>query len=230
MIAADHSLNLQIKGIREGLLITMGESDWPELEQSLLAHIEQQENFFKGARVALEIGNHVLRAAELGALRDKLADHGVTLWAVISNSPTTEQNAQTLGLGTRLSSPKPERAMHTLETTLDGEAAIYVPRTLRSGFKVSYEGNVVVVGDVNAGAEIEATGSVIIWGRLRGAARAGINGDTNAHIYALEMNSAALRIADVDLNYSQPRGKNGPWVAGIQNGQIAVQNWEHKEK
>jgi septum site-determining protein MinC len=230
MIAADHSLNLQIKGIREGLLVTVGEGDWPDLEQSLLAHIEHQENFFRGARVALEIGNHVLRAAELGALRDKLADHGVTLWAVISNSPTTEQNAQTLGLGTRLSAPKPERAMHKMETTLDGEAAIFVPRTLRSGFKVSYEGNVVVVGDVNAGAEIEATGSVMIWGKLRGAARAGINGDAATHIYALEMNSAALRIADVDLNYSQPKGKNGPQVASIQNGQIVVQNWEHKEK
>ena len=88
----------------------------------------------------------------------------------------------------------------------------------------------VVVGDVNAGAEIEATGSVMIWGRLRGSARAGINGDAEAAFYALEMNSAALRIADVDLNYSQPKGKNGPQVASIQNGQIVVQNWEHKEK
>jgi len=208
----------------------VGEGDWPELEQSLLTHIEEQENFFQGARVALEIGNHVLRAAELGALRDKLADHGVTLWAVISNSPVTAQNAQTLGLGTRLSTPKPERVMRKMETTLDGEAAIFVPRTLRSGFKVSYKGNVIVVGDVNAGAEIEATGSVMIWGRLRGAARAGVNGDANAHIYVLEMNAAALRIADVDLNYSQPKGKNGPQVAGIQNGQIIVQNWEYKEK
>jgi septum site-determining protein MinC len=230
MIAADHSLNLQIKGIREGLLITVGEGDWPELEAALLSHIEEQEKFFNGARVALEIGNHILRAAELGALRDKLADHGVTLWAVISNSPTTEQTAQTLGLGTRLSSPKPERAIRRTETTLDGEAALFVPRTLRSGFKVSHEGNVVVVGDVNAGAEVEATGSVMIWGRLRGSAHAGIHGDAKARIYALEMTAAALRIGSVDLNYSQPKGKNGPQVAGIQNGQIVVQNWEHKEK
>ena len=87
-------LSVQIKGIKDGLLITLGDGPWDEVEQALHEHINQQSSFFQGARVALEVGNHVLHAAEMGVLRDRLSEKGVLLWAILSNSPTTELNAQ----------------------------------------------------------------------------------------------------------------------------------------
>src|SRR5512144_459312 len=109
---------LTIKGIKDGLLVTLGEGNWRELEAAFLAHVEEKAAFFKGARVAIDVGNHILRAAELGGLRDRLSSKGIALWAVVSNSPVTEQTAQVLGLATRISTPRPERTIRPLDTNL----------------------------------------------------------------------------------------------------------------
>ena len=58
--------HVEIKGIREGLLITVGEGDWPEVRDALLKQIEDQIDFLGGGRLILDVGDHVLRAAELG--------------------------------------------------------------------------------------------------------------------------------------------------------------------
>jgi septum site-determining protein MinC len=111
---------VQIKGIREGLLIILGEGAWDEVRAALLQQLDQQAEFLRGARLALDVGNHILKAVDLGQLRDQLSDRGLSLWAVLSNSPTTERTAQAFGLATRLNKPRPERSTRPLETTLHG--------------------------------------------------------------------------------------------------------------
>jgi septum site-determining protein MinC len=225
---------MQIKGIKDGLLVTLGEGNWADLESSLLKHVEERAGFFQGARMALDVGNHILRAAEMGALRDRLSNQGISLWAVISNSPVTEQTAQVLGLATRISTPRPERAIRSLDTNLEGENAALVKRTLRSGFKVAHNGHVIVLGDVNPGAEVIAGGSVVVWGRLRGVVHAGVDGDENAVVCALEMNPTQLRIAAIVA--AVPPQRSGllrskqvePVMASIQNGQLVVTPWNPK--
>src|SRR5512142_1761902 len=214
---------MQIKGIKDGLLVTLGEGEWAELEAALLAHVEDKAAFFRGARVALDVGNHILHAAELGALRDRLSSKGISLWAVIGNSPVTEQTAQVLGLATRLSTPRPERTIRSMDTNLEGENAVFVQRTLRSGFKVSHRGHVIVLGDVNPGAEVIAGGSVIVWGRLRGVVHAGADGDENAMVCALEMTPTQLRIAGLVVAPPQHKGKLGPETAHIRDGQLVFE-------
>jgi len=224
---------MQIKGIKDGLLVTMGDGDWADLESALLAHVEERAAFFQGARVALDVGNHILRAAELGLLRDRLSNKGIMLWAVISNSPVTESTAQVLGLATRISTPRPERTIKALDTNLAGENAIFVHRTLRSGFKVSHHGHIIVLGDVNPGAEVIAGGSIIIWGRLRGVVHAGVDGDDSAVVCALEMEPTQLRIAG--LHSAPPklsrflRGKAEPEMARIVNGVLVAVPWNPKK-
>ena len=55
----DKRVNVQIKGIRDGLLVTLGEGEWPDLQSSLLSRIQERAAFFQGARVALDVGNHI---------------------------------------------------------------------------------------------------------------------------------------------------------------------------
>lgn len=225
---------LQIKGIKDGLLITLGEGDWPELESILLAHVDDKGAFFQGARVALDVGNHILRAVEMSGLRDRLSNKGITLWCVLSNSPVTEGTAQVLGLATRISSPRPERAVKTLDTNLAGETAIFVHRTMRSGFKVSHNGHIIVLGDVNPGAEIIAGGSIIVWGRLRGWVHAGVDGDDGAVVCALCMEPTQLRIAGHESTLPPKksvfsRGKPEPEMARIQNGVLITEPWNPKK-
>ena len=67
---------------------------------------------------------------------------------------------------------------------------------LRSGASVSYDGNILVIGDVNAGAELIASGSIIVLGVLRGFANAGAKGDKNAMVIANKIVATQLRIAE----------------------------------
>ena len=219
---------MHIKGIKDGLLVTLGEGPWPDLEETLLQHVEERAGFFKGARLALDVGNHLLRAVELGALRDKLSERGINLWAIISTSPITEQTAQVLGLATRISTPRPERVVKPLDTNLEGEGAIVVHRTLRSGFKVSSKGHVIVIGDVNPGAEVIAGGSVVVWGRLKGVVHAGAEGDESAVVCALEMEPMQLRIAGLVAIPPRRRTKSDPEIAKIVNGQVVAESWKPK--
>ena len=218
--------SLTFKGIREGLLVTLPEGEWPELEKSLLEQVDQQGDFLKGAHLTIDVGNQILKAAEIGHLRDELSERGITLRAILSHSPTTEMSAQNLGLATRLSKPKPDRQIHTLDTELSGDAAVLVQRTLRSGHNIEFGGHVVVIGDVNPGAEIVAGGNVVVWGRLRGTVHAGADGNTEAVICALDLSPTQLRIAD-QISIAPPqRKKTRPEIARLVDGQVVAEPWD----
>ena len=220
-----------IKGIREGLLVLPGEGSWEDVHLAILAQIDEQAEFLKGGRLAIDLGNHVLKAAELGKLRDEISERGLVLWAVLSNSPTTERTAQALGLATRLNKPRAERSTRPLETTLHGgEGAIVVRRTLRSGFSLQHSGHVVVIGDVNPGAEIIATGDVIIWGHLRGMVHAGAEGNDEAVVCALDLAPTQLRIGGLIATTPQHRGKPQPELARVKDGQVVAETWNPKRK
>lgn len=223
------SSKIQIKGIREGILVNFEDGDWDEVRTAFLDHLQEQAEFLRGARIALDVGNHIIKAVELSKLRDTISEHGLTLWAVISNSPTTEQTAQTLGLATRLSKPRPDRTVRTLDTTIqDGEHAILVQRTLRSGYSLQFPGHVVVLGDINPGAEVIASGNVIVWGRLRGMVHAGAEGDESAVVCALDLAPTQLRIAGQIAVTPQRRGKAIPEIARLQDGQVVAEPWKDK--
>lgn len=217
---------VQIKGIRDGLLISLGEGSWQEVHDALLDHLNDQAEFLQGGRIALDVGKRELRAVDLGKLRDSLSDYGLNLWAILSTSPTTRKTAQTLGLATRISKPHPDRAARSLDTTrLDGEQAILVQRTLRSGFRLQHPGHVTVVGDVNPGAEIIAGGNVLVWGRLRGMVHAGATGDETAIVCALDLSPTQLRIADQIAIPSEAQGQPQPEIAFLKDGQVVAEPW-----
>jgi septum site-determining protein MinC len=217
---------VQIKGIREGLLVTLGDGDWPEIQQSLFEKIDDQGDFLRGAKMILDVDNHILKAAAMGKLRDALSEKGISLWAVLSNSPTTEQTAQTLGLATRIHQTYPSEESRPMETGMDGEEAIVIRRTLRSGTSVQYQGHVVVIGDVNPGAEIIADGDVVVWGRLRGMVHAGADGNVEAIVCALDLAPTQLRIADKIAIPPKDRGDPGPEIAIIRGDGVVAETWE----
>jgi septum site-determining protein MinC len=214
---------VQIKGIKDGLLVTLGDAAWPVLQEALLRRVEQQASFFQGARLVLDVGNQVLKTAELSSLRDTLSEHGIMLWAVLSESPVTENTAQILGLATRIHKPRPAE----IQTAkgIDHESALWIERTLRSGVRIEYPGNVVVVGDVNPGAEIIAGGSVIVWGRLRGVVHAGAQGNREATVRALDLSPTQLRIANEIAVAPARRGTPKPEIVHLRDGRLQAEPW-----
>jgi septum site-determining protein MinC len=216
---------LQIKGLRDGLLITLSDAPWAAVQAALLTYIDERSEFFHGARVALNVGVHVLHVAEASTLRDELSERGISLWAIVSESGVTETTAQMLGLATRLSKPRP--VADPPPAPVGGQnSALWVARTLRSGARVEYDGNVVVLGDVNPGAEVIASGSIVVWGKLRGLVHAGANGDPNAVVCALDLSPAQLRIAGEIALAPAQSSKPYPEIARLKNGKLSAEPWQ----
>ena len=216
---------VQIKGIRDGLLATFVDAPWEEQRLALLAQIDERPSFFQGARLAMDVGSQVLKVNDLVDLRDFLSERNISLWAVISESPTTEQTSQLLGMATRISKPRPEERKQVSEIADD--TALFVNKTLRSGVRIEFSGNVVVLGDVNAGAEVIADGSVIIWGRVRGMIHAGCKGDRSAVICALDLSATQLRIANEVSAVLKPPKDPRPEIASInKEGHLQAELWQ----
>lgn len=68
---------------------------------------------------------------------------------------------------------------------------------LRSGQRLEFEGSLVVIGDVNDGAEVVAGENIVILGTLRGLAHAGAKGNKDAIISASSIEAPQIRIANV---------------------------------
>lgn len=219
---------VQIKGIREGLLVSVveNEGDWSLAEKELLSELDRQKGFLQGAKLILDVNEHGINAAAMGRLRDQISDHGLSLWGVLSRSPLTERSAQAMGLATRIHQTEREAESaegHSFDPNSD---AVLVRRTLRSGASITHAGHVTLIGDLNPGAEIIAGGDVIIWGRLRGLVHAGAEGNEDAVVCALDLAPTQLRIAGHIAIPPQERGQTSPEVAFVRDGQVIAEPWE----
>ncbi len=87
-----------IKGSREGLLITLGPGAWHNALVALEARLIAAPEFFKGARVALLVGNRKLVEADMRAARDLLAQHDVLVWGISGDDEETQHVAAVMGL------------------------------------------------------------------------------------------------------------------------------------
>lgn len=110
------------------------------------------------------------------------------------------------------------------------DPTLLVRRTLRSGQRVRYFGNVVVLGDVNPGAEITAGGDIIVMGWLRGLAHAGAGGNDRAMVSAFRLNPTQLRIGQY-IGRAPDQGDAAlpdiPEFAEVRDGHLVIDRW-HK--
>ncbi len=218
---------ITIKGIRDGLLVAFGEGDWEANVRRLESRLASNPAFFRGGRLALDVGVHALDRSDLEGVRRLLARHRVELWAVISKSAVTEAAAQSLDLVIDLgpSSPREPAEVEASEDAQDVGATV-VQRTLRSGQVLRHPGHIVVIGDVNPGAEIVAGKNIVVWGRLRGVVHAGALGDEEAVICALDLSPTQLRIAGhIARSPEEERPEPIPEMALMRDDQIVAIPW-----
>lgn len=101
---------------------------------------------------------------------------------------------------------------------------LYHSATLRGGQTLHHTGNIVIIGDVNPGAELVATGDILVFGRLAGIAHAGAQGDERSRIYALDLAATQLRIATFigAQDGTKSRGAPVAEAAVARDGQILI--------
>lgn len=174
--------------------------------------------FFQGAEVTLRTAGRHLAADEEEAIRATFAEAGMRLLAVDLGEdplrPPVESRAAT--------GPSTLPAAALLAPS---ETALVVNRTLRSGQAVRHDGDVILLGDVNPGAEVIAAGHIVVMGALRGLAHAGCTGNRDAFVTAVRLRPTQLRIAGVvgrapdEDEPAQPV----PEVARLRDGMIVIE-------
>ncbi|MGD0475220.1 MAG: septum site-determining protein MinC [Candidatus Velthaea sp.] len=103
-----------------------------------------------------------------------------------------------------------------------GISTLYHRGTLRGGQTLHNLGNIVIIGDVNPGAELIASGDILVFGSLRGVVHAGAQGDLSARVVALELAPTQLRIATMIATSEGGPAPTGPQHAYVLGDRIAV--------
>lgn len=118
--------------------------------------------------------------------------------------------------------------LHGIKRTFSKEIATsetqFYRGSLRSGKKIEYEGSLVILGDVNAGAEVLAGENIVVLGILRGMAHAGAKGNKEAIIAAASIESPQIRIANIVKEIEKEEyEENIKTCAYIEEGEVILE-------
>jgi septum site-determining protein MinC len=209
---------VKFSGTEQGLLMRLEwEVPLPQLLVELEEHLQQSRDFFDGAQVLLEIGRRPVLHKDMEQLGVVLSRYGVTLQGVVPAAEGHERR------------PVPAVRHPLVPVPPEPQTFLRVERrTIRSGEKIASEGHIMIMGDVNPGAELIAGYNILVWGSLRGSAYAGVPDHEEAVIAALHLAPIQLRIAAYIARAPEvrPTPAGLPELARIDQQSIVVEAWE----
>lgn len=106
-----------------------------------------------------------------------------------------------------------------------GGNSLLVTKGVRSGQRLTISGNAVIMGDINPGGEVIATGNVVVMGCCRGILHAGAEGDENCYILVYQMHAQQLRIADHVATVPMDAKLSPLKLAIVQEGNIVLTDY-----
>ncbi|HTC30559.1 MAG TPA: septum site-determining protein MinC [Candidatus Acidoferrum sp.] len=237
-----------IRGRGLGLEVHLAGWEFDAAIAELAARLSERTEFYRGTTATVVVGETPLSETQLNALREVLTAAGIELGPV-EQAPGGEELARRRALRPRRELKLSDAAKSLVADFAGARADIaerrkrgvpapppievappppppgtlYHVGTLRGGQALHHAGNIVVIGDVNPGTELVATGDIVVFGRLLGVAHAGAQGDNDAKVYALELQATQLRIATViAVDEEHARVTSEPEVAFVRDGRIAI--------
>jgi len=210
--------SVAIKGTKEGLVLALGQGKLADLLVALERELEDKAAFFRGSHIALQVGSRGFSPEEVEEIRTLLARYHIHLTGVVREPPHPQV---VVAYEPDKEAPPPAKE------ALKGTPGLLFHGTLRSGQLLSSPGHVVVIGDVNPGAGVIAGGDIVVWGKLRGTAHAGAEGDETAVVCALQLTPIQLRIAGYIARPPEREDQPpiGPEAARLRDGVIVVEPW-----
>lgn len=166
-------------------------ADVPDVIKELEEKMLKLKEFYKNEKMPIRITGKLFTEGEIENIK-KIINRDLDV-KVIFDDPS-----ELLGL-------------HAIKKTYESEIEIsetrYIQYSLRSGQREEYSGSLVIIGDVNSGAEVIAGGNITIVGTLRGVAHAGANGNVKAIISANLVEETQIRIANQVKEINEPEEK-----------------------
>lgn len=198
--------NILIRGNKDGLNIIIDMDKFKNCDymlEELILRLSQGKKFYEGAVLTITIQLRYINKKEIAKLKGILFEEFLIKECIFKD--------------------KEEVVSKVFSGIYEGKTK-FIRTTVRSGQIVKYQGNVVVVGDVNPGAEIHAAGNIIVLGSLKGNAHAGNNGNSKAIIAAFQLEPKLLQISNIVTIAPEDDIKTSyPEVAKIKGNSIIVE-------
>lgn len=173
------SQNVTIKGTKDGLTLHLDDNcSYDELKKELdrkLSNSSRVQEEQQLLSVKVKVGNRYLTKAQEEELKDLIRQKRNLIVEELVTNVITREEADKLRQETEI---------------------VPVAKVIRSGQVLEITGDLLLIGDVNPGGTVKATGNIFIMGALKGVAHAGSEGNDDAVIAASVMKPSQLRISD----------------------------------
>jgi septum site-determining protein MinC len=207
--------SMEFRGTRHGVLLRAHIGpDVQRFVDVLRQRLQKSKGFLSDSYVSARFEDDEVSVEAMHLIEAVLAESGLELRSVATGS-------RTVGLPTQAAVTQSGSSIAYTEN----EASVLIKRTLRSGQRVDFDGDVVVMGDVNPGAEVVAGGDIVVMGSLRGLAHAGAYGNADAVVVAFRLRPTQLRISDRISRSPDAEGTDPafPELARISKGAIVIE-------
>ena len=119
-----------------------------------------------------------------------------------------------------------EKALNDKLMELNSQTGQFYRGTLKRGDCLESEASIVLIGNVDHGARVTAKGNVIVLGELKGTVTAGVSGNPQAIVMALDMAPLQIRIGDLSSRFNERNKRlgRGPMIALVEDGAIVMRS------
>ena len=208
-----------IKGTPKCLIIYIDtEFEFFEITTALKNHISHSKGFFNGAKFKFHPSSGALTPEQCQKLEQICLAYGLTLMvetnAIITESKSPEKEPEN----------EYKKPSGITETELQQQSH-FISKSLRSGEKLAFKGNVILLGDINPGSEVVATGNIIVMGSVKGVVHAGAEGDLGSFIVASILDPMQIRIGNLIACKSEKDGSiknHSPEIAQVDKDHIII--------
>ena len=173
---------IQIKGTKEGINATIDMerfSDFDEMLEVLIDKLTAGKGFYKGASLKIAANLKNVNENDILRLKDVLFEKIQIKECFFEEVKREEQKESKIFNG-----------------VYEGKTK-FIKKTIRGGQLVRYHGNIVIIGDINNGAEVYAGGNIIVLGTIKGQVHAGVGGTKKAIISAFSLQPEILQIEEI---------------------------------
>lgn len=203
-----------LKGSPKGISVSVDDTDFNTGRAELAEKLSASQEFFRGIALEVFLTSNTLTEAEVYLLQ-----------------PTVREALCETDVIFIETEPKMIPKKHSPLDELGNDEGItkFCRKTVKAGETVEYDNNLVVIGDVEAGAKISAGGNVFILGSLYGSVHAGAGGRRDAVVVAMKLMPEKLLISDLSVKVKQSAIKrlfsNIPEIAYAAGNTIKIEQY-----
>ena len=213
--------DILVRGIHGGVLIILPDLPWYQQRDMLISRIQTQERFFKGGRIALNVGSTDWTEEQLQKLLKDMSDEGVCLWAVLSESSQTVAAAEYHGFPTSLPDPRRGKDKSIEEESAERADYFCISRSLLKGESLQREGNLILLGDVLNGSSLSVKGNLIVWGTVSG--KISVESEqTDVFIKFIKFDDGEISMNGKPVEIAGKQQKNLEFEINLIDGEIQV--------